>query len=75
MDMLLAPIIIGAAMVVVFCVGVYRASKFSYRCTRCKTTFDVNPVSGALAPQSQGKKYLVCPTCRTKKLCNLIFKG
>ncbi|MEG0020517.1 MAG: hypothetical protein RSE24_02640 [Oscillospiraceae bacterium] len=75
MENFIAPIIIVVALLVVFGITVYRASRFSYRCTKCKTTFEANPVVATLAAQSQGKKHLMCPNCRTKQLCSLIFKG
>ncbi|MEG0019986.1 MAG: hypothetical protein RR846_00410 [Oscillospiraceae bacterium] len=75
MENFIAPIIIVLALLGVFAFTVYRASKFSCRCTKCKTLFKANPVAVALAPQSQGKKHLMCPNCRSKQLCNLIFKG
>lgn len=75
MEFLMAPIIIGVALLCVVVFAVYKASKFFYRCTKCGTNFTVNPVSAAFAPHSGGKKYLICPNCRKKQLCHLILKG
>ncbi len=75
MNDFLAPIIVGIVLLGVCFVSVYRASKFDFRCTHCKSVFRVNPLISAFAPQSSGKKYLLCPACKRKYLCDLILKG
>ncbi len=75
MDMFLAPIIIGVTLIVICIISIFRASQFDFRCTRCKKVFKENPVVAAFAPQSGGRKYLRCPNCRRKMLCDLILKG
>ncbi|MEG1781675.1 MAG: hypothetical protein RR253_00330 [Oscillospiraceae bacterium] len=75
MEIYLAPIIIAVSLLLVFGYTVLQASRFEYKCTFCKKQFRANPVVAALAPQSKGKKYLMCPSCRTKQFCQLIYKG
>lgn len=71
----LAPVLIALALLGVVLITIYKASKFEYRCTNCSTQFAKNAVTAALAPQSRGKKYLVCPNCKQKQFCHLIYKG
>ncbi len=74
MDAFLAPIVIGVSLAGVCVVSVYRASKFDYRCTNCKKLFKANSIQATFAPQSRGKKYLFCPNCRRKYLCDLVYR-
>lgn len=71
----LAPAIIFAILILVFVVTAFKARKFEYQCTKCKTKFSANPAVAAIAPQSNGKKHLYCPSCHKKQFCNLIYKG
>ncbi len=75
MNEFLAPIIIGVVLVSICFISVYRASRFDFRCVNCKKTFKENPIISAFAPQSGGRKYLMCPNCKRKYLCDLILKG
>ncbi len=74
MNEFLAPIIVGAVLLSVCLVSIIRASQFDFRCTNCKKIFKENPAVSAFAPQSNGRKYLRCPNCRRKYLCDLILK-
>ena len=75
MEVYLAPIIIGVVLISIFLFAVFKANKFTYTCSKCGKIAKFNPFVAALAPQSQGKKYLACPHCKRKQLFSLKYKG